>query len=180
MMRLCNYISYCIYSFIPLYLFLIGYYIYIDKIIKMILVLILTMIALVLLLFNSMLKVNNIFVCSYKEVKSVKILDFNYFLFVILFFCLWFIEFHIFILFLVLLAIFCILYRLNFIFLSYMLLILNYKCYNIRDKIVYSKKNKKDLIILLKKQNYLQIKEISHSIYIEDECYSIKRDFCLK
>lgn len=180
MMKLCNYISYCLYSFIPLYLFFILYFIYKDEYLEVIILVIIAIIATILLLYMQSSRPNSIFVCNYKEVKKINYIDFNYFLFVVLFVSLWLIKFNVFMLLIVLLAIFCILYKLNFIFLSYTLLLLNYKCYNIRGKFVYSKKQKNDLLILLKKQNYLQVKELSDNIYVEDECYFIKRDFCLK
>lgn len=50
--------------------------------------------------------------------------------------------------------------------------------YLIRDKIVYSKKDQKELYKILKDKKSLQILEISNNIYIENEKYGMTNFYC--
>ena len=61
---------------------------------------------------------------------------------------------------------------------NYMLILLGYKIYIIRDKIVYSKKDQKELYKILKDKKSLQILEISNNIYIENEKYRMTNFYC--
>ena len=61
---------------------------------------------------------------------------------------------------------------------NYTLILLGYKMYLIRDKIVYSKKDQKELYKILKDKKSLQILEISNNIYIENEKYRMTNFYC--
>ena len=61
---------------------------------------------------------------------------------------------------------------------NYTLILLGYKMYLIRDKIVYSKKDQKELYKILKDKKSLQILEISNNIYIENEKYGMTNFYC--
>ena len=59
-----------------------------------------------------------------------------------------------------------------------MLILLGYKMYIIRDKIVYSKKSLEEIYKILKDKKSLQIIEVSNNIYIENEKYSMTNFYC--
>ena len=61
---------------------------------------------------------------------------------------------------------------------NYMLILLGYKMYIIRDKIVYSKKSQEEIYKILKDKKNLQIIEVSNNIYIENEKYRMTNFYC--
>ena len=178
MIRLINYIGYCIYSFLPLYLFFLIYYCYYNKETYALLCVMLIIASSLFLIIIIYSKPTNIYVCSKDEVKKASVFSYNNILFLILFFMFWIIDFPILLLPLISFAVILLLYKLNFIFISYTLLIFKYKVYYIRGKKVYSKKSYEELLIYLKKNKYIQIKEISSNIFLEDENYNLKRNYC--
>ncbi|MBF0714002.1 hypothetical protein HZY83_04805 [Gemella sp. GH3] len=122
---------------------------------------------------------SNIFVCNFKEISSVSMLDGRYILFLLLISMFLIIRFNIFILPFIVISSILILYKLDFVFLSYVLVLLGYRAYYIRGRLVYSKKSLNELILILKTEKYLEVKEISNSIYLEDKKYNLKRLYCL-
>ena len=174
-----NYISYCIYSFMPLYFVLLIYTFVKQDLDALLLTTILTIISIFSLIIQNGSKPTNIFVCSKKEISKKSGIDYYYLiLMVIITFLiinqklqfLWKIV--------ILLVLFNILYMILFKYKNYMLILLGYKMYLIRDKIVYSKKSQKELYKILKSKKYLQIIEINDNIYIENEKYTITNFYC--
>ena len=175
MKKTFNYISYCIYSFIPLYFALLGYTLVRQDNEDVILVLILILSSIFSLIALSNTRPTNIFVCSKEEVVK----DYIYLVLMIILTFLIINEKIIFIYKVAfLLIIFLILYKTSFKYKSYTLIILGYQMYTIRDKIVYSKKTESELYKILKSKKYLQIIEINDNIYIENEKYTITNFYC--
>ena len=171
MKKTFNYISYCIYSFIPLYFALLGYTLVRQDNEDVILVLILILSSIFSLIVLSNTRPTNIFVCSKEEVVKTKGIDYIYLVLMIILTFLIINEKIIFIYKVAfLLIIFLILYK--------TLIILGYQMYTIRDKIVYSKKTESELYKILKSKKYLQIIEINDNIYIENEKYTITNFYC--
>ena len=171
MKKTFNYISYCIYSFIPLYFALLGYTLVRQDNEDVILVLILILSSIFSLIALSNTRPTNIFVCSKEEVVKTKGIDYIYLVLMIILTFLIINEKIIFIIFLIL-------YKTSFKYKSYTLIILGYQMYTIRDKIVYSKKTESELYKILKSKKYLQIIEINDNIYIENEKYTITNFYC--
>ena len=159
MKKTFNYISYCIYSFIPLYFALLGYTLVRQDNEDVILVLILILSSIFSLIALSNTRPTNIFVCSKEEVVKTKGIDYIYLVLMII-------------------LTFLILYKTSLKYKSYTLIILGYQMYTIRDKIVYSKKTESELYKILKSKKYLQIIEINDNIYIENEKYTITNFYC--
>lgn len=179
MNRLYNYIGYCTYSFLPLYLFMLFYNIIFMNLTMIFISVILILLSILFLIWIFIWSKTNIFVCDGKEISNVSIIDIRYFLFFLLITMFLIIKFDVLVLPFIVLSAILILYRLDFVFLSYVLIILGYKAYNIRGKLVYSKKSFNELMFLLKTEKYLEIKEISNNIYLEDKKHSLKRLYCL-
>ena len=78
----------------------------------------------------------------------------------------------------IILALFYMLYMILLKYKNYMLILLGYKIYIIRDKIVYSKKSQEEIYIILKDKKSLQIIEVSNNIYIENEKYRMTNFYC--
>ena len=78
MKKTFNYISYCIYSFIPLYFALLGYTLVRQDNEDVILVLILILSSIFSLIALSNTRPTNIFVCSKEEVVKTKGIDYIY------------------------------------------------------------------------------------------------------
>ena len=177
MKKTFNYISYCIYSFIPLYFALLGYTLVRQDNEDVILVLILILSSIFSLIALSNTRPTNIFVCSKEEVVKTKGIDYIYLVLMII---LTFLIINEKIIYKVafLLIIFLILYKTSLKYKSYTLIILGYQMYTIRDKIVYSKKTESELYKILKSKKYLQIIEINDNIYIENEKYTITNFYC--
>ena len=179
MKKTFNYISYCIYSFIPLYFALLGYTLVRQDNEDVILVLILILSSIFSLIALSNTRPTNIFVCSKEEVVKTKGIDYIYLVLMIILTFLIINEKIIFIYKVAfLLIIFLILYKTSFKYKSYTLIILGYQMYTIRDKIVYSKKTESELYKILKSKKYRQIIEINDNIYIENEKYTITNFYC--
>ena len=162
MKKTFNYISYCIYSFIPLYFALLGYTLVRQDNEDVILVLILILSSIFSLIALSNTRPTNIFVCSKEEVVKTKGIDYIYLVLMIILTFLIINEKIIFI------------YKVAFL----LIIILGYQMYTIRDKIVYSKKTESELYKILKSKKYLQIIEINDNIYIENEKYTITNFYC--
>ena len=160
-----NYISYCIYSFMPLYFVLLIYTFVKQDLDALLLTTILTIISIFSLIIQNGSKPTNIFVCSKKEITRKSGIDYYYLiLMVIITFLiinqklqfLWKIV--------IILALFYMLY----------MILLKYKNY----KIVYSKKSQEEIYIILKDKKSLQIIEVSNNIYIENEKYRMTNFYC--
>ena len=161
MKKTFNYISYCIYSFIPLYFALLGYTLVRQDNEDVILVLILILSSIFSLIALSNTRPTNIFVCSKEEVVKTKGIDYIYLVLMII------------------LTFLIINEKIIFIYkVAFLLIILSYQMYTIRDKIVYSKKTESELYKILKSKKYLQIIEINDNIYIENEKYTITNFYC--
>lgn len=179
MKKTFNYISYCIYSFMPLYIFLLIYSFIKQDIVDAILVLLLIIYSVFSLIILNYSKPNNIFVCSHKELHRQEGIDYAY---LILMIAITFLiineklQFSIKVM--SLLIIFFILFKILFKYKCYTLILLGYKMYEIRDKIVYSKKSQKELYELLKNKKSIQVIEINDNLLIEDEKYTITRFYC--
>ena len=70
------------------------------------------------------------------------------------------------------------LFMILFKYKNYMLILLGYKMYIIRDKIVYSKKSLEEIYKILKDKKSLQIVEVSNNIYFENEKYGMTNFYC--
>ena len=174
-----NYISYCIYSFMPLYFVLFIYTFVKGDIENLSLSLLLIIISILLLLIHSSSRPSNIFVCGKKEISKQNGIDQYYLILMII---VTFLIINDKIQFLlkigILLLIFYMLFLLLFKYKNYTLILLGYKMYIIRDKIVYSKKSHEEIYKILKDKKSLQIIEISNNIYIESEKYSMTNFYC--
>ena len=159
-----NYISYCIYSFMPLYFVLLIYTFVKQDLDALLLTTILTIISIFSLIIQNGSKPTNIFVCSKKEITKQSGIDYYYLILMVI------ITF--------LLVLFYMLYMILLKYKNYMLSLLGYKMYIIRDKIVYSKKSQEELYKILKDKKSLQILEVSNNIYIENEKYSMTNFYC--
>ena len=142
-----NYISYCIYSFMPLY-FVLLIYTFVKQDLDDILLttLLIDYYYLVLMIIITFLIINQ----KVQLIFKIVILVFIFYL------------------------LFCMLFKYK----NYTLILLGYKMYLIRDKIVYSKKDQKELYKILKDKKSLQILEISNNIYIENEKYRMTNFYC--
>ena len=179
MKKAFNYMSYCIYSFIPLYFVLLVYTLVRQDSEDVILVIVLIISSIFALIALSNTRPTNIFVCSKEEVVKTKGIDYIYLVLMIILTFLIINEKIIFIYKVAfLLIIFLILYKTAFKYKNYTLILLGYQMYTIRDKIVYSKKNESELYMLLKSKKYLQVVEIGDNIYIENEKYTITNFYC--
>ena len=174
-----NYISYCIYSFMPLYFVLFIYTFVKGDIENLGLSLLLIIISILSLLIHSSSRPSNIFVCGKKEISKQNGIDQYYLILMII---VTFLIINDKIQFLlkigILLLIFYMLFLLLFKYKNYTLILLGYKMYIIRDKIVYSKKSHEEIYKILKDKKSLQIIEISNNIYIESEKYSMTNFYC--
>ena len=178
MKKAFNYMSYCIYSFIPLYFVLLVYTLVRQDSEDVILVIVLIISSIFALIALSNTP-TNIFVCSKEEVSKGRGIDYIYLVLMIILTFLIINEKIIFIYKVAfLLIIFLILYKTAFKYKNYTLMLLGYQMYTIRDKIVYSKKNESELYMLLKSKKYLQVVEIGDNIYIENEKYTITNFYC--
>ena len=179
MKKAFNYMSYCIYSFIPLYFVLLVYTLVRQDSEDVILVIVLIISSIFALIALSNTRPTNIFVCSKEEVSKGRGIDYIYLVLMIILTFLIINEKIIFIYKVAfLLIIFLILYKTAFKYKNYTLILLGYQMYTIRDKIVYSKKNESELYMLLKSKKYLQVVEIGDNIYIENEKYTITYFYC--
>ncbi|MGX7111739.1 hypothetical protein [Gemella cuniculi] len=179
MKKVYNYLSYCIYSFIPLYVFLLVYSLIKQDMDDVILILILIIYSVSSLIAVSYMKPNNIFVCAKKEVSKSNGIDYGYLILMIVITFLVInekLDFSFKILFF--LSLCFLLNFMSFKYKSYTLLLLGYKSYIIRDKIVYSKRDFKELNKILKEKKSLQVIEISDNIYLEKEKYSFTNFYC--
>ena len=162
-----NYISYCIYSFMPLYFILLIYTFVKQDLDALLLTTILTIISIFSLIIQNGSKPTNIFVCSKKEITRQSGIDYYYLILMII------------ITFLIINQKLQFLWKIVILLvLFYMLSLLGYKMYIIRDKIVYSKKSQEELYKILKDKKSLQILEVSNNIYIENEKYSMTNFYC--
>ena len=174
-----NYISYCIYSFMPLYFVLLIYTFVKQDLDALLLTTILTIISIFSLIIQNGSKPTNIFVCSKKELFKQRGIDYYYLVLMIIITFLIINQkvqliFKIAILIFIFYLLFCMLFKYK----NYTLILLGYKMYLIRDKIVYSKKDQKELYKILKDKKSLQILEISNNIYIENEKYGMTNFYC--
>ena len=174
-----NYISYCIYSFMPLYFILLIYTFVKQDLDALLLTTILTIISIFSLIIHNGSKPSNIFVCSKKEISRQSGIDYYYLILMIIITFLiinqklqflWKIV--------ILLVLFYMLFMILFKYKNYMLILLGYKMYIIRDKIVYSKKSLEEIYKILKDKKSLQILEVSNNIYIENEKYGMTNFYC--
>ena len=174
-----NYISYCIYSFMPLYFVLLIYTFVRGDIENLGLSLLLIIISILALLIHSSSRTLNIFVCGKKEISKQNGIDQYYLVLMII---VTFLIINDKIQFLlkigILLLIFYMLFLLLFKYKNYTLILLGYKMYIIRDKIVYSKKSHEEIYKILKDKKSLQILEVSNNIYIENEKYRMTNFYC--
>ncbi|ERK56110.1 hypothetical protein HMPREF1983_01522 [Gemella bergeri ATCC 700627] len=179
MKRVYNYLSYCICSFIPLYIFLLIYSFIKQDIENVVLIIILLILCFIGIIKQGLEEPTNVFVCSQKEIISVKKIDYIYLILsIILTFLIIHDKMNINIKLIILAIVFFLLTTLKFKFKSYTLILLGYKVYNIRDKLIYSKKSYLELSLILKERKSLQIIEISDNIYIEKEKYNLKNFYC--
>ena len=174
-----NYISYCIYSFMPLY-FVLLIYTFVKEDME---ALLLTIVLIIVSIFMLMLQVNsrptNIFVCEKKEISKQNGIDQYYLvLMIIVNFLIINNKIHFLYKIIILVIIYYVLSLMLFKYKNYMLILLGYKMYIIRDKIVYSKKSQEELYKILKDKKSLQILEVSNNIYIENEKYSMTNFYC--
>ncbi|MBU0278110.1 MULTISPECIES: hypothetical protein [unclassified Gemella] len=123
-------------------------------------------------------KPNNIITFLPTEIKTTKKFDLSYIWLIFIFTCIIIVDFKYYNFFIVVFAVLLILYRIKFLFISYTLLLLGYKVYNMRGYLVYSKKTKKDMELHLKKYKYLQVKEITDNIIIDKDTYLLNKYFC--
>ncbi|MGX7078602.1 hypothetical protein ACWOBP_00180 [Gemella parahaemolysans] len=174
-----NYISYCIYSFMPLYFVLLIYTFVKQDLDALILTTILTIISIFFLIIQNASKPTNIFVCEKKEIFKQKGIDYYYLVLVIIITFL-IINQKVQLIFkiTILVFIFYLLFCTMLSYKNYALTLLGYKIYTIRDKIVYSKKSQEELYKVLKDKKSLQILEVSNNIYIENEKYSMTNFYC--
>ena len=175
-----NYISYCIYSFMPLYFVLLIYTFVRGDIENLGLSLLLIIISILsLLIHSSSSRPSNIFVCGKKEISKQNGIDQYYLILMII---VTFLIINDKIQFLlkigILLLIFYMLFLMLFKYKNYTLILLGYKMYMIRDKIVYSKKSHEEIYKILKDKKSLQILEVSNNIYIENEKYRMTNFYC--
>ena len=179
MKKTFNYIGYCIYSFMPLYFVLFIYTFVKGDIENLGLSLLLIIISILSLLIHSSSKPSNIFVCGKKEISKQNGID-QYYLILMIIVTFLIINDKIQFLFKIgiLLLIFYMLFLLLFKYKNYTLILLGYKMYIIRDKIVYSKKSQEEIYIILKDKKSLQIIEVSNNIYIENEKYRMTNFYC--
>ena len=174
-----NYISYCIYSFMPLYFVLFIYTFVREDVVDIILTTILIIISIFTLLLQNTSKPTNIFVCSKKEISKQKGIDQYYLvLMIIVTFLIINDKIHFIFKIIILLIIYYVLFLLLFKYKNYTLILLGYKMYLIRDKIVYSKKSQEEIYKILKDKKSLQILEVSNNIYIENEKYRMTNFYC--
>ena len=174
-----NYISYCIYSFMPLY-FVLLIYTFVKEDME---ALLLTIVLIIVSIFVLMLQVNsrptNIFVCGKKEISKQNGIDQYYLvLMIIVNFLIINNKIHFLHKILIMVIIYYVLSLMLFKYKNYTLILLGYKMYIIRDKIVYSKKSQEELYKILKDKKSLQILEVSNNIYIENEKYSMTNFYC--
>ena len=174
-----NYISYCIYSFMPLYFVLFIYTFVREDVVDIILTTILIIISIFTLLLHNTSKPTNIFVCSKKEISKQEGIDQYYLvLMIIVTFLIINDKIHFIFKIIILLIIYYVLFLLLFKYKNYTLILLGYKMYLIRDKIVYSKKSQEEIYKILKDKKSLQILEVSNNIYIENEKYRMTNFYC--
>ena len=179
MKKIFNYIGYCICSFIPLYLFLLGYTFIVNDVHGLIAVILLCILAIGQLISFTCKKSNSVFICSYKEVKRVEGIDYVYLILMIIITFTLVLTVIIYIeKIVVIIVLFLFLYTMRIRFKSYTLLLLGYKIYLIRNKLVYSKKSEEQLILMLKEKKSLQVNEVTDSVFIENECYNVKNIYC--
>ena len=174
-----NYISYCIYSFMPLYFVLLIYTFVKQDLEDLLLTTILIIISIFSLIIQNGSKPTNIFVCSKKELFRQSGIDYYYLvLMIIITFLIINQKVQLIFKIAILIFIFYLLFFMLFKYKNYTLILLGYKMYLIRDKIVYSKKDQKELYKILKDKKSLQILEISNNIYIENEKYGMTNFYC--
>ena len=174
-----NYISYCIYSFMPLYFVLLIYTFVKQDLEDLLLTTILIIISIFSLIIQNGSKPTNIFVCSKKELFRQSGIDYYYLvLMIIITFLIINQKVQLIFKIAILVFIFYLLFFMLFKYKNYTLILLGYKMYLIRDKIVYSKKDQKELYKILKDKKSLQILEISNNIYIENEKYGMTNFYC--
>ena len=174
-----NYISYCIYSFMPLYFVLLIYTFVKQDFDDLLLTTILIIISIFSLIIQNGSKPTNIFVCSKKELFKQSGIDYYYLvLMIIITFLIINQKVQLIFKIAILIFIFYLLFFMLFKYKNYTLILLGYKMYLIRDKIVYSKKDQKELYKILKDKKSLQILEISNNIYIENEKYGMTNFYC--
>lgn len=179
MKKTFNYVSYCIYSFIPLYFVLLIYTIIKEDIDDFLFIVILILYSLFSLMTVYYAKPTNIFVCSKKEISRRMGIDHGYLvLMIIMTFLIINEKLRVSFKILFLLIIFFILFKTFFRYKNYTLILLGYKMYNIRDKIVYSKKNEQELYKVLKEKKSIQVFEISDNIFIENDKYRMTNFYC--
>ena len=179
MKKTFNYISYCIYSFIPLYFVLLIYTIIKQDPIDTILCLALILYSIFSLILLVCSRPSDIFVCSNKELKKQRGIDYGYLILMIIMTFLIINEKLYFSFKLAfLLIIFFILFKILFKYKNYSLTLLGYKMYFIRDKIIYSKKNEEELNKFLKEKKFLQIIKISDNIFLEIDKYGMTKYYC--
>ena len=179
MKKTFNYIGYCIYSFMPLYFVLFIYTFVKGDIENLGLSLLLMIISILSLLIHSSSRPSNIFVCGKKEISKQNGID-QYYLILMIIVTFLIINDKIQFLFKIgiLLLIFYMLFLILFKYKNYTLILLGYKMYIIRDKIVYSKKSHEEIYKILKDKKSLQILEVSNNIYIENEKYRMTNFYC--
>ena len=174
-----NYISYCIYSFMPLYFVLFIYTFVREDVVDIILTTILIIISIFTLLLHNTSKPTNIFVCGKKEISRQRGIDQYYLvLMIIVTFLIINDKIHFIFKIIILLIIYYVLFLILFKYKNYTLILLGYKMYMIRDKIVYSKKSQEEIYKILKDKKNLQIIEVSNNIYIENEKYRMTNFYC--
>lgn len=179
MKKTFNYISYCIYSFIPLYFVLLIYTIIKQDLLDTILCLVLILYSIFSLLLLMTSRPSDVFVCSNKELKKQRGIDYGYLILMIIMTFLIINEKLYFSFKLTfLLIIFFILFKILFKYKNYSLTLLGYKMYFIRDKIIYSKKNEEELNKFLKEKKFLQIIKISDNIFLEIDKYGMTKYYC--
>lgn len=174
-----NYISYCIYSFMPLYFVLLIYTFVKEDMEALLLTIVLIIASVFALLIQGNSRPTNIFVCGKKEIFRKNGIDQYYLvLMIIVNFLIINNKIHFVFKIIILLIIYYVLSLMLFKYKNYTLILLGYKMYIIRDKIVYSKKSLEEIYKILKDKKSLQIVEVSNNIYIENEKYRMTSFYC--
>lgn len=175
MIRLCNYICYSLVTFSPLFILFVFINIYFKNYKILVSFILLFFISVLAFLFLFFTRIN----ISFLTIKSMDIakysrLDLKYSFNVIFFINIILIDTGIMINFILTLSYIMILYSSNFSYRLILMKLLGYNCYVIDNIYVYSKKSRIELVKILKKDKYLQGKDIYYNIFIEFDTYNIK------
>ena len=172
-----NYISYCIYSFMPLYFVLLIYTFVKEDMETLLLIIVLIIVSIFVLMLQVNSRPTNIFVCGKKEISN-GIDQYYLVLMIIVNFLIINNKIHFLYKIIIFVIIYYVLSLMLFKYKNYTLTLLGYKMYIIRDKIVYSKKSQEEIYKILKDKKSLQIIEVSNNIYIENEKYRMTNFYC--